>query len=64
MFKLSSSRNPLSGEIAPLDNQVVKTDEPLPQAHIVYIIVGKRGSGKSTLLLNLLNGFIVSIVIF
>lgn len=54
MFKLSSSRNPLSGEIAPLDSQVVKTDEPLPQAHIVYIICGKRGSGKSTLLLNLL----------
>lgn len=54
MFKLSSNRNPLSGEIAPLDNQVVKTDEPLPQAHIVYIICGKRGSGKSTLLLNLL----------
>lgn len=54
MFKLSSHRNPLSAEIAPLDNQVVKTDEPLPQAHIVYIICGKRGSGKSTLLLNLL----------
>jgi len=54
MFKISSQKNPLSGEIAPLDNQVVKTDEPLPQAHIVYIICGKRGSGKSTLLLNLL----------
>jgi len=54
MFKITSHRNPLSGEIAPLDNQVVKTDEPLPQAHIVYIIAGKRGSGKSTMLLNLL----------
>lgn len=54
MFKITSHRNPLSGEIAPLDSQVVKTDEPLPQAHIVYIICGKRGSGKSTLLLNLL----------
>lgn len=54
MFKITSHRNPLSGEIAPLDNQVVKTDEPLPQAHIVYLICGKRGSGKSTMLLNLL----------
>jgi predicted AAA+ superfamily ATPase len=54
MFKISSVRNPLSAELTPLDNQVVKTDEPLPQAHIVYIIAGRRGSGKSSMLLQLL----------
>ena len=54
VLKISSKKNPLSSEIAPFDNQVVKTDEPLPQAHIVYILCGRRGSGKSSLMLNLL----------
>lgn len=52
MFKTKA--NPLSGDLAPFDSQVQKSDEPLPLGHIIYIIAGKRGSGKSTLLLNLL----------
>jgi len=52
MFK--TRENALSCELAPLDNQVHKTDDPLPEGHISYIFAGKRGSGKSSLLLNLL----------
>ncbi len=52
MFRTES--NPLSGDIAPLDHQVNRTDEPLPLGHLLHLFVGKRGSGKSTLMLNLL----------
>lgn len=52
MFKIRE--NPLSSDISPMDNQVVKTDDPLPLGNSIYIFCGKRGSGKSTLLLNLL----------
>jgi Cdc6-like AAA superfamily ATPase len=52
MFK--TRENALSCELAPLDNQVHKTDDPLPEGHISYIFCGKKGSGKSTLILNLL----------
>jgi Mg2+ and Co2+ transporter CorA len=46
--------NPLSCDIAPLDNQVKKSDDPLPLGNLIHIFCGKRGSGKSTILLNLL----------
>lgn len=52
MFKTES--NPLSSDIAPLDKQVVRTDDPLPLSYINYVVIGKKGSGKSTLILNLL----------
>ena len=54
MFKFTSRENPLSCEIAPMDNQVIKTDDPLPVGNLNYILAGKKGSGKSTLALNLL----------
>lgn len=54
MMKFSTRTNPLSNEIIPLDNQVCKTDDPLPVGNLNYIFCGKRGSGKSTLALNLL----------
>lgn len=53
-MKFSTRTNPLSNEIIPLDNQVCKTDDPLPVGNLNYIFCGKRGSGKSTLALNLL----------
>ena len=40
--------NKLSTSIAPYDNQVVKTDDPLPASYVNYIISGKKGTGKST----------------
>ena len=46
--------NPLSCELAPLDNQVTKSDDPLPLGNLIHIFCGRRGSGKSTVLLNLL----------
>ena len=53
MFRVDT--NPLSAQIAPLDKQVVRSDEPLPLGnHLLHIFSGKRGSGKSTLMLNLL----------
>jgi GTPase SAR1 family protein len=52
MFSITP--NPLSSDIAPLDKQVIRTDEPLPLSYINYIVIGKKGSGKSTLILNLL----------
>jgi Cdc6-like AAA superfamily ATPase len=54
MMKFSTRENPLSSEIAPMDSQVVKSDDPLPLGNVIYILCGKRGSGKSTLALNLL----------
>jgi len=53
-FQFSTKSNPLSNEIIPLDNQVQRTDDPLPLGHLIYIFCGKTGSGKSTLALNLL----------
>lgn len=52
MFQTSA--NALSSQLAPLDNQVIRTDDPLPKGHMLHLFVGKRGSGKSTLMLNLL----------
>ena len=46
--------NKLSTSIAPYDNQVVKTNDPLPDSYVNYIISGKKGTGKSTVVLNLL----------
>ena len=44
--------NPLSDDIAPLDSQVVISEDPLPKigSHS-WLICGKPGTGKSTLLL-------------
>lgn len=53
---LHVQENPLSNQLLPFDNQVTKSDDPLPTgSHIVHIFSGKRGSGKSTLMLNLLH---------
>lgn len=52
MFQVKT--NPLSCEIAPFDNQVNKSDDPLPIGNYVHIFSGRPGSGKSTLVLNLL----------
>jgi hypothetical protein len=47
--------NELSGKIMPFDNQVKKSDDPLPQsAGVIWIMSGKKGSGKSNLILNVL----------
>lgn len=49
-----TEKNPLSNELMPLDSQVKRSDDPLPDSYVNYIIIGKKGSGKSTLVLNLL----------
>lgn len=46
--------NKLSKDLNKLDNQVVKSDEPLPKQDIVWIVSGGKGSGKSTMILNIL----------
>lgn len=44
--------NPLSSIVAPLDNQVKKSDSALPyDMHINWLILGPRGSGKTSLML-------------
>jgi hypothetical protein len=50
----STKANPLTDDIMPFDNQVIKSEDPLPLGNYNYIFCGRRGSGKSTLLLNLL----------
>jgi GTPase SAR1 family protein len=50
----STKPNPLTNDIIPMDNQVIKSEDPLPIGNFNYIFCGKKGSGKSTLLLNLL----------
>lgn len=50
----STKANPLTDDIMPMDNQVIKSEDPLPLGNYNYIFCGRRGSGKSTLLLNLL----------
>ena len=50
----SVEKNKLSEDLMPFDKQVIRSDEPLPNTHLTYIISGMKGSGKSTLLLNLL----------
>ena len=41
--------------IKPLDNQLTRSNDPLPKkGFIVYIFSGGKGSGKTTLILNLL----------
>ena len=50
----SVEKNKLSEDLIPFDKQVTRSDEPLPNTHLTYIISGMKGSGKSTLLLNLL----------
>jgi len=52
---LKTIHNPLSDDIAPLDSQVVISEDPLPKvgSHS-WLICGKPGTGKSTLLLGAL----------
>jgi Cdc6-like AAA superfamily ATPase len=53
MFHITE--NKLSQAITPLDNQLVKSDDPLPDSPgVIYLISGKKGTGKSTIILNLL----------
>jgi hypothetical protein len=52
--------NKVSNDLKGLDNQVVRSDDPLPKQDIVWIINGGKGSGKSTMALNVLkskNGY-------
>ncbi len=51
---LSIKPNPLTKELAPFDNQVNKSAEPLPKGHIIWALIASKGGGKSTLLLNAL----------
>jgi hypothetical protein len=55
MSRLRTIHNPLSDDIAPLDSQVVISEDPLPKigSHS-WLICGKPGTGKSTLLLGAL----------
>lgn len=47
--------NPLTEDLAPLDAQVVPTEEPIPSVgNHSWVIVGRKGTGKSTLLLRTL----------
>lgn len=52
---MKTIHNPLSDDIAPLDSQVVISEDPLPKvgSHS-WLICGKPGTGKSTLLLGAL----------
>ena len=55
MSTITTEPNPLSKELAPLDNQVVREATPLPVSPgVIHLFVGKKGTGKSTLALNLL----------
>ena len=46
------TKNPASQILAPLDNQVSRTPDPLPTGnHLNWVLTGRKGSGKSTLLL-------------
>lgn len=53
-MNFTTRENPLSCEILPLDNQVIKSDDPLPIGNLIHIFCARRGMGKSTLLLSLL----------
>jgi hypothetical protein len=52
--------NKISKDLKKLDNQVIRSDDPLPKQDIVWIVNGGKGSGKSTMVLNVLrskNGY-------
>jgi energy-coupling factor transporter ATP-binding protein EcfA2 len=50
-----SKRHPVSSLINALDQQLKRTDDPLPIGQdLIWLIAGGKGSGKSTLILNLL----------
>lgn len=46
--------NKISKSLNKLDNQVIKSNEPLPKQDIIWIVSGGKGSGKSTMVLNVL----------
>jgi hypothetical protein len=52
--------NKISNDLKKLDNQVVRSDDPLPKQDIVWIINAGKGMGKSTMILSVLkskNGY-------
>ena len=55
MFRVEHHK--LTDKIKAIDNQVIRTDDPIPKgiSGLIYLIIGKKGMGKSSLLLNLLN---------
>ena len=60
MDKFILKVNKISKDLKKLDNQVVRSDDPLPKQDIVWIINGGKGSGKSTMMLQVLkskNGY-------
>lgn len=60
MDKFILKVNKISQDLKKLDNQVVRSDDPLPKQDIVWIINGGKGSGKSTMMLQVLkskNGY-------
>lgn len=46
--------NKISKDLKKLDNQVIRSDDPLPKQDIVWIVNGGKGSGKSTMILQVL----------
>lgn len=50
MFKVEKSKIQIKAH----DNQVIRTDEPLPKTSCIWCICGRKGSGKSSLLLTAL----------
>lgn len=46
--------NKISKSLNKLDNQVIKSNEPLPKQDIVWIVSAGKGMGKSTMILNVL----------
>ena len=60
MDKFFLKVNKMSQDLTKLDNQVVRSDDPLPKQDVVWIVNGGKGSGKSTMILQVLkskNGY-------
>lgn len=53
-FKFFVKKSKIDKSLKKLDSQVIRTEEPLPKADIVWVINGGKGSGKSTMILNVL----------
>lgn len=52
-----SISNPLSSKLTPMDNQLIRSNAPLPKGSnaIVWIVAGRRGCGKTTMVLRTLS---------
>ena len=58
--KFYLKKNNMSNDLKKLDNQIIRSDDPLPKQDIVWIINGGKGSGKSSMILSVLkskNGY-------